>query len=230
MKLRHSIKPLQPKDLNRTPRFRTKVSHLIEMFRYCLHPEGPTVRSDKERARRIRERKHILAFLRVSILTLARPDAAHDVSTDPIRGQWDNVQGVLDLNPRGRRQTKKYRPTVPIARQGRWLFDETKGFIVKTGSARKGFYTMAQELGLPGERESGMKLVRRSMAELIRARLIAAGKAEDELSMFLGHRKINSVSELYAPFNPSYLNNVRAIIEEIAEEIGAGCQGAFSPQ
>ena len=134
------------------------------------------------------------------------------------------------LNPRGRRQTKKYRPTVPIARQGRSLFNETKGFLVKTGSARKGFYTMAQELGLPGDRESGMKLIRRSMADLIRARLVAAGKSDEQLSVFLGHRKISSVSELYAPFNPGYLNNVRAVIEEIADEIEIGCQGAFSPQ
>jgi hypothetical protein len=200
------------------------------MFRYCLNPEGPTVRSEMERARRIRERQNILAFLRVSVLTLARPDAAHDVSTDPSRGQWDSEQGILDLNPRGRRQTKKYRPTVPIARQGRCLFDETKGFIVKTGSARKGFYTMAQELSLPGDRESGLKLIRRSMADLIRARLVAVGRSEDELSMFLGHRKIDSVSELYAPFNPAYLNNVRTVIEEIAAEIEADCQGAFSPQ
>ena len=224
------FKPLQPKNLNRTPRFRAKVKHLVEMFRYCLNPEGPTVRSEQERARRIRERQHILAFLRISILTLARPDAAHDVSTDPNRGQWDSESGVLDLNPRGRRQTKKYRPIVPIAPQGCWLFDETKGFIVKTGSARKGFYTMAQELGLPGDRESGMKLIRRSMADLIRARLVAAGRSDDELSVFLGHRKIDSVSELYAPFNPGYLNNVSRVIEKIAREIEAGCQRAFSPQ
>jgi hypothetical protein len=206
------------------------VSNLIEMFCYCLNPEGPTVRSEQERARRIRERQHILAFLRVSILTLARPDAAHDVSTDPNRGQWDSERGVLDLNPRGRRQTKKYRSIVPIAPHGRWLFDETKGFIVKTGSARRGFYTMVQELGLPGDRESGMKLIRRSMADLIRARLVAAGRSDDELSIFLGHRKFDSVSELYAPFNPGYLNNVSRVIEEIAREIEAGCQGAFSPQ
>ena len=124
----------------------------------------------------------------------------------------------------------KYRPIVPIARQGRWLFDEAKGFIVKTGSARKGFYTMAQELGLPGDRESGMKLIQRSMADMIRARLVAAGRSEDELSVFVGHRKIHSVSELYAPFNPGYMTNVRTAIEEIADEIEAGCQLAFAPQ
>ena len=59
---------------------------------------------------------------------------------------------------------------------------------------------------------------------------MAADKSDDQLSVFLGHRKISSVSELYAPFNPGYLNNVRAVIEEIADEIEIGCQGAFSPQ
>ena len=47
-------------------------------------------------------------------------------------------------------------------------------------SSRKGSYTMAQELGLPGDRESGMKLIRRSIADLIRARLVAAGKPDDD--------------------------------------------------
>ena len=75
-----------------------------------------------------------------------------------------------------------------------------------------------------------MKLIRRPMADLIRARLVTAGRSEDELTVFLGHRKLSSVSELYAPFNPGYLNNVRAVIEQIAEEIEAGCQGEFSPQ
>ena len=121
----------------------------------ALDPRSITVRSDNEQARRVREREHILAFLRVSVLTLARPDAAHDISTETNRGQWGSENGILDLNLRGRRQTKKYRPAVPIAQAGRWLFDETNGFIVKVGNVRRGFYTMAQELDLPGDRESG---------------------------------------------------------------------------
>lgn len=68
------------------------------------------------------------------------------------------------------------------------------------------------------------------MADLIRGRLMTADRSGDEWAVFLGHRKINSVSELYAPFDPEDLINIRTVVEQIADEIEASRQGAFSPQ
>lgn len=78
------------------------------------------------------------------------------------------------------------------------------GPLVK-GNAKKAMAGMRLELGLPGDFEAGLKLNRRSVARIVRTRLEAAEKPLDQLEVFLGHRVVGSVSELYAPFSASYL-------------------------
>lgn len=68
-----------------------------------------------------------------------------------------------------------------------------------------------------------MKLIRRSMAQLLRERRVP----EDQVEMQLGHRRIDSVSELYAPFSPDYLQDALAGIEAIIDEIEIRVPGAF---
>jgi hypothetical protein len=85
---------------------------------------------------------------------------------------------------------------------------------------------MAEEIGLPKEGQSGMKLVRRSMAKLLRDRLPKGDWTEVEL--FLGHSKFDSVSDLYAPFDPSYCAVAREEIERIIDEIEVLVPGAFT--
>jgi hypothetical protein len=207
------FKTIQTKTLNRTPSYRASIEDLAGMLRYALTPK--------------KRRANLLAFLRVSILTMGRPDAVHDASVDPDRRQWDAQHQIFHLNPTGRRQTKKYRATVPVARQGVWLFKKTKGFLV-TGNAKKAMAAMAEDLKLPGAGESGLKLIRRSMAHLVRSRLEADEKPIDQLEVFLGHRVVSSVSELYAPFSPSYLKLVKGIVEDIIDELEKLAPGAFS--
>lgn len=205
------FRPMQAKEVNRTPLYRANVDTLARMFRYALE-------SDK--------RKNLLHFLRLSVLTLGRPDAVLGANTDPAKAQWHPEPRIFNLNPKNRRQTKKYRPTVPIARQGvDWLNSLPKGPVVPVNSIRKAWDTMAAELDLPGDRESGAKLIRRSMADLLRSRMRSTDWSEIE--MFLGHKKFDSVSELYAPLRPDYLTNARASIEQILDEIEQLAPGAF---
>ena len=85
---------------------------------------------------------------------------------------------------------------------------------------------MVEFLGWPKNGEGGMKLIGRSIAQLVRD----AGTKRDcsdewrdrirkvpseEIAFQLGHRKIDSVSDLYAMFDPDYLENVKAAIEGI---------------
>jgi integrase len=205
------FKPMQAKDVNRTPLYRAGVDTLAEMFRYALDGE---------------KKKNLLHFLRLSVLTLGRPDAVLEASTDPVKAQWSPGPRIFNLNPKNRRQTKKYRPTVPIARQGAdWLNTLPKGPIVTVNSIRKAWDTMADHLGLPGDRESGAKLIRRSMADLLRSRMRSTDW--NEIEAFLGHQRFDSVSELYAPLRPDYLANARASIEQIIDEIEEKVPGAF---
>jgi hypothetical protein len=64
------------------------------------------------------------------------------------------------------------------------------------------------------------------MAKLLRDRLAPADWSEVE--MFLGHRKFDSTSDIYAPFDPSYCANAKRSIEGIVEEIEALTPGAFN--
>ena len=206
------FKTIQLKTLNRTPSYRATVEDLGRMLRYALTPK--------------KRRGNLLAFLRVAIATMARPDAVHDASMDPKRGQWYPQHEVFDLNPRGRRQTKKYRATVPIAKQAAWLFEGNNGALV-SGNAKKSMAAMAKELGLPGDGEAGLKLIRRSMAHLVRQRLEAKEKPLDQLEVFLGHRVVGAISELYAPFSATYLGLVKQVVEDIIDELEKNAPGAF---
>lgn len=207
------FRPAPPKNVNRTPQHRSDVAELIRMFEYATAPNR------KER------RLNLLRFLRISVATLARPDAAHDVNTSKAKGQWNSAKRVLDLNPRGRRQTKKYRATVPIIEPVAEDLDAVDGNYIPVNSVKSAFETMMKELGMPGDGESGMKLIRRSMGDLLRARM--PKRHWTEIELFLGHDKFNETSGVYAPFRPDYLAVAKQEIQKIANEIEKAVPGAF---
>lgn len=217
-----NFKPQQPKDVNRTPHHRSDVAELAAMFRFCVAPHGG--KQPAERARR--DRASLLAFLRISVVTLARPDAAYDLSTMPTRKQWNPTRRIINLNPEGRAQTRKYRAVVPAPRQIVPLLNATEGYFVGVQSVKSAWETMAAQLGLPHDGESGLKLVRRSMADVLRSRL--PQEAWGEIEIWLGHARFDNVSDLYAPFRPDYLRRALAVVEEIIDEIEALVPGAFT--
>ncbi|WP_313536339.1 hypothetical protein [Sphingomonas sp.] len=87
---------------------------LAAMFRYCVAPEAKPGDGPDSIKNRIRQREQLHRFLQISVATWAWPDAAHDVSVDRARDQWHSNARALNLNPKGRAQTKKHRPIVPI--------------------------------------------------------------------------------------------------------------------
>ena len=208
---RAKFRALQPKEVNRTPQYRLTVEQLAQAFRYAMK----TVNG--------RGRHNLLRFLRASVATLARPDAAIDLSTKRERGQWTSSRRIIALNPRTRRQTRKYRATVKCPWQFAPHLDGCDGPYVTAKSIKKPWARMCAEFGWPGDGESGMKLIRRSMAQLLRER----GVPSEQVEMQLGHRRIDSVSELYAPFQPGYLAEATAAIESIIDEIETLAPGAW---
>jgi len=228
------FKPTPIRELNRTPQHRSDVEQLAAMFRYCVDPRPPKGKrnswSEKARAARESNRAALHRFLMLSVATIGRPDAVHDVSLKAERRQWNSNARILTLNPAGRRQTKKYRAAVPIAWQVALHLDDEAAkkkpsFFVGPQSVRKAWEAMAAEIGLPGSGEAGMKLIRRSMADLLRQRLPT--EAWGEIELFLGHDKFDAVSDLYAPFRPDYLRRALAAIEAVIDEIEAAVPGAF---
>lgn len=217
-----AFKTIPTTELNRTPQHRSTVEELAKMFRYCLEPQG--ARSPKEADRRRRERENLLRFLRASVATWARPDAVLDINTAPARGQWHSLPRVLKLNPVGRRQTRKYRATIPLAKQFAVHLDGTAGPYITTDTIRSAWDSMATELNLPNDRQSGSKLIRRSVSHIARGRLGEEHWVQGQI--MLGHHK-TSTSDLYALFEPSNLGRALAVTEAIIDEIETLAPGAF---
>jgi hypothetical protein len=105
------------------------------------------------------------------------------------------------------------------------MLDTTTGFFVPAISVESSWKTMARSLSLPADGQSGMKLIRRSVAHILRQRLRQADWGEIEI--FLGHDRFDDVSDLYAPFSPDYLARALGEIDRLIAEIDALAPGAF---
>lgn len=212
--------------LSRTPQKRLTVDELAKAFAYAKDPRFPAKRAALHR------------FLLLSVSTLARPDAVHDFDLAPAKGQWNDTFHAIDLNPKGRRQTKKHRATVIAPRQLAPLLNQIQGAWIPGKTIRSAWRSMCKDLGWPGDGEAGMKLIRRSVATLVRH--AGTPKAwnsewqseglrvsESDLEVQLGHRVIKSTSDRYAPSEPDYLFTVKRAIEGIIDAIIERVPDAF---
>lgn len=84
---------------------------------------------------------------------------------------------------------------------------------------------MRNHLMLPTGRESGEKLIRRSVSTIPRRIIGEANWAQGE--MMLGHR-MASICDIYAIPDPANLSLALAATESIIDQIEALCPGAFS--
>lgn len=226
---RAQFSPESLQQVANSPTYRADVKTIASMFKYCLEPDDPSVRhwknpgiiNEKLVALRRTERHNLLRYLRAAVATWARPDAIYDL-TDR---QWFSDARVLDLNPPNRRQTRKYRPKVPIAKQFAPHLDQLTGAWLPVASIRAAWDRMADTLELPAHGEAGEKLIRRSMSTLVRKRIGEAQWRQGE--MMLGHVKA-SISDIYAIPDPANLGVALAAIEDIIDEIEKLVPGAFS--
>ncbi len=175
----------------------------------------------------------------LSVGTSARPYAVHDFSTKADRRQWNSERKVIAFNPAGRRQTRKRRAIVIAPKQLAERIEGVDDFFVPFLSIKSAWEAMIQKLGWPIDGEGGMKPVRRSMGQLLRdAGTPRAWSAEwsnparkvptEQIEVQLGHRVIDSVTDLYAGFDPDYQNEATAALEAIIDAIIRLCPGAFS--
>jgi len=177
-----------------------------------------------------------------AICTVGRPDAILDMSVAPERGQWMKDAGLLDLNPAGRLQTNKRRPILPASPLlGRWLdatdewfvcqerqsFDERQQIDVveqlRVASIRSAWDTARGALGIPAGR--GPKYLRHSMSTILANR----GVPPDEISLVLGHRVLDPMTEIYVIHDPSYLKNFRAAMEDVLADLTKMAGTALHP-
>lgn len=165
------------------------------------------------------EHPHERMMLALLFGTLARPEAALALQ----RGFVDFERWLLAQNPPGRPQTKKYRPTVPVAgclRQ--WLQEAPDGPLVQwrgkqIASFKTAFRKLRATAGL-GE-DVVPKTIRHTMATELRA----ANVPEAEIQGFMGHKAFSGKTEVYAKYRPDYLGEAVGAIDRYMDRVRASC-------
>lgn len=157
---------------------------------------------------------HLVMFLMVAANTLARPAAVLELK--PF--QADLKRRLMSLNPPGRKQSKKYRPTVPITNTLLpWLQSVKANHIVnyhgrKVASIKTAFRAARADAGLGPDVTP--YTIRHTMATELRSRDVP----EWEVQGMLGHQR-DRVTETYAKFRPNYLGKAAQAIDAYFAEL-----------
>jgi integrase len=176
------------------------------------------------------EQPHERRFLVLAYATLARPEAILDFE----RSYVDFDRWLFAQNAPGRKQTKKYRPTIPVAACLRpWLENAPEGPLVawrgkKIASFKTAWRKLRERAKLPADVVP--KTIRHTMATELRA----ANVPEAEIQGFLGHRAFGGKTEVYAKYRPDYLGEATAAIDAYVARVRASCvlpleAGIFQP-
>lgn len=169
-------------------------------------PPSPVGHLTKAEFRKVLENAlapHIKLFLQVAVGTGARTNAILDLT-------WDRVNfesRLIELNPRDRVQTAKYRATVPMNDQLRGALLEAKegamsDFVIEHGrervaSIKKGFAAAC--------RRAGVKATPHMLRHSAAVWMAEGGTPMAQIARFLGHTDSAITERVYARFSPAFL-------------------------
>ena len=168
------------------------------------------------------EETWLLMFAVVAISTAARPQASLDLTIF----QCDFDYGLVHLNPEGRAQTDKRRPTVPMTSTLRRYLEAVRdggrgARVVQWGKAaraigspKSGIRRLRMDAGLPGD-FTAYSFRRTALRHLRRA-----GVAESNRHAFGGHSS-HGVADRYAPYEPGYLGDCAVALDGLFEGLQA---------
>lgn len=154
---------------------------------------------------------HARLYVELGLATMARPTAILELTWDRV----DFERGTVDLNPRGRRQTRKRRPVVPLndevldALRSAWEGRQS-GFVVERGakqvkSIKKAFQAASAR--------SGIHVTPYTLRHTGAVWAAEAGVSMDELAQFMGHDDAATTSKHYARFSPGHLRKVANAVQ-----------------
>ena len=161
------------------------------------------------------ESEHMFMYLMIAFNTLARPEAILELK----KFQVNLVDRVIAFNPPGRKQTKKFRPELPITDAlFPWLQKANTDVLVNwkgkpIKSIRRAFQLTRDRAGL--DKEVTPYTIRHTMATELRRREVQMY----ELAGFLGHSSGKGVTDRYAKFAPDYQSRARIAIDEYFIEL-----------
>lgn len=158
---------------------------------------------------------HINVFLMLMFNTLSRPGAVLGLT----RQQCDVDRSVINLNPAGRTQTKKYRPIVRMTETIRPIIVSATGEHIinyrgrPIGSSIKSAWQALRRRARLDD-DVVPYTIRHTMASECNAR----GVPPHEIAAFLGHKR-PGITDRYIHLQPSYLANVANAIDDYFAEL-----------
>lgn len=165
------------------------------------------------------DRPHERMYLALAFGTLSRPEAILDLE----RTFVDFGRRIMNTNPPGRKQTKKYRPAVPVASfLLPWLDMAPAGPLVKWGGHSIDSFKTAWRK-IRARACLGADVVPKTIRHTMATELRAAGVPEAEIQGFLGHRAYSGRTEVYAKYRPDYLGQAVAAIDDYMGRLRASC-------
>jgi integrase len=154
---------------------------------------------------------HARLYVELGLATMARPTAILELTWDRV----DFERGTVDLNPRGRRQTRKRRPVVPLnddalaALRIAWEARQSE-FVVERGAQRVKSIKKAFQAA---SARSGIHVTPYTLRHTGAVWAAEAGVSMAELAQFMGHDDSATTEKHYARFSPSHLRRVANAVQ-----------------
>lgn len=164
-------------------------------------------------------------FVIFMLATAGRPDAIKDLTLERL----DVDNRLIILNPPDRGQTTKYRPTlrmpeaiVPLVQELKALHSPELYLVglkpTKTEAVRTAWRGARSRANL--DAKVNPYSLRHTMARWLRKNGVPAW----EVSAQLGHKRSDlSITEIYAPYDPTYLNESVRVIDIFFAELRVNC-------
>jgi integrase len=192
--LRHAGKP---RKVWRPPAPERQVRHLThaEFERWYAEVKAP----------------HARLYALLGLFTMARPSAILELTWDRV----DFERRQIDLNPRGRRQTKKRRPVVAVNDELLEALQEAhrarqSEFVVERGAKRVGNIKKAFQAA---SARSEIRVTPYTLRHTGAVWAAEAGASMDELAQFMGHDDSVTTSTHYARYSPGHLMGVASKVQ-----------------
>jgi integrase len=158
---------------------------------------------------------HARLYVELGLATMARPSAILELTWDRV----DFERGTVDLNPSGRRQTRKRRPVVPLnqdalnalseayrGRQGQYVIERG---AKQVKSVKKAFQAASER--------SGIHVMPYTLRHTGAVWAAEAGVSMAELAQFMGHDDSATTEKHYARYSPGHLRRVADAVQRRPE-------------
>jgi len=159
---------------------------------------------------------HARLYALLGLFTMARPKAILELTWDRV----DFERRQIDLNPKGRRQTKKRRPVVALNDEAMEALEEAhkarqSEYVIERGAKPIGNIKKAFQAA---SARSGIKVTPYTLRHTGAVWAAEAGASMDELAQFMGHDDSATTSTHYARYSPGHLRGVATKVQRVKEQ------------